>query len=463
VVAQLHNQYTGTIDKSPAADEGQWLKTHDAALAAAYTPLLAPERVRTSSMVLVGSMALFLGAEIVSGGSWGWAVTLVGILFLHELGHFAGMRWFGYQDVQMFFIPFMGAAVSGQPRAVAAWKDGVVTLLGPLPGIMLGLVLAIVNIRLGRQWVYQLADLMIGLNALNLLPVMPLDGGRLLHRTLFSRHIALEIAAGVLSIMALFGLALLLKSGWLVALAFWMGTFLVQSYRNATAVRWLRRTEPDLPIDPAALDERQRFALFNAARLAVPDAMLEQTTAVTAAMRHLLESMRPMPSWSATAALLAAWAGGLIVSVVAAVLLVAAPPASWARHECEGLGVGAEFPIRPMTGGREIAETPDGSRPAISCSAVHEGTLYTITMYTTGDSLDEARRQAWLTRFADGGTFGRVEKTSDGFESADMVSERQGQLRHRLIFAGSLVFRVSTLGAPEENAHRFMSSFRVTR
>src|SRR5258706_5980780 len=43
-------------------------------------------------------------------------LVLVGVLLFHELGHYLGMRAFGYGDVRMFFIPFFGAAVSGKSR-----------------------------------------------------------------------------------------------------------------------------------------------------------------------------------------------------------------------------------------------------------------------------------------------------------------------------------------------------------
>src|SRR5262245_43661681 len=74
---------------------------------------------------------------------WRSLALIVGVLLLHESGHFLGMRLFGYRNVRMFFIPFFGAAVSGTKHAAAVWQQGVVLLLGPLPGILLGLVLAL--------------------------------------------------------------------------------------------------------------------------------------------------------------------------------------------------------------------------------------------------------------------------------------------------------------------------------
>lgn len=54
---------------------------------------------------------------------------LIPVLFFHELGHWAGMRLFGFRDVKMFFIPFFGAAVSGRGQGVASWKEALGVLL----------------------------------------------------------------------------------------------------------------------------------------------------------------------------------------------------------------------------------------------------------------------------------------------------------------------------------------------
>ena len=44
------------------------------------------------------------------------------VLAIHEVGHFLGMRSFGYRNVQMLFVPFLGATVSGESRNVPIYK-----------------------------------------------------------------------------------------------------------------------------------------------------------------------------------------------------------------------------------------------------------------------------------------------------------------------------------------------------
>ena len=149
-------------------------------------------------LILAVSLLLFVGlghAETTRSPS---PAMLVGVLLFHEMGHYVGMRIFGYRNVRMFFIPFFGAAVSGQKTDVKSYQEAIVTLLGPLPGLCLAVVLFGVvafvpgigdEVRRNLLW----ASILLGLiNGFNLLPVFPLDGGRLLNQILFSRNRYLE-------------------------------------------------------------------------------------------------------------------------------------------------------------------------------------------------------------------------------------------------------------------------------
>lgn len=118
---------------------------------------------------------------------WTFALGLMGVLLLHELGHALAMRAFGWRDVSIFFIPFFGAAASGRPdpsREARAWQQVVVLLAGPLPGLLLGAAALRWGPAAGGDGWAAVAILAVVLNALNLLPLPPLDGGRLLQLAL---------------------------------------------------------------------------------------------------------------------------------------------------------------------------------------------------------------------------------------------------------------------------------------
>src|SRR2546423_417803 len=83
---------------------GKSEKTSSAAPASPWRSFL----VSFTVFILLGIL-LFTPVEL----AW-----LVGVLLFHETGHFLGMRYFGYRDVQMFFIPLFGAAVRGEKKGV---------------------------------------------------------------------------------------------------------------------------------------------------------------------------------------------------------------------------------------------------------------------------------------------------------------------------------------------------------
>jgi Zn-dependent protease len=138
---------------------------------------------------------------------WMFLVSMVVILFIHESGHYLAMRGFGYRNVKMFFIPFFGAAVTGQHYNVPGWKKVIVSLMGPLPGIGLGLIAGALGVYLKKPWLEMAGILAMILNGFNLLPILPLDGGWVAHTVLFSRHYMLDIGFRLIAALGLLALS----------------------------------------------------------------------------------------------------------------------------------------------------------------------------------------------------------------------------------------------------------------
>jgi len=115
-------------------------------------------------------------------------IIFIGVIFIHELGHLLGMKIFGYRDLKMFFIPFFGAAVHGKKENVSRHHEAIVTLMGPIPGLLLGLVLIEAYIDTEAPIMEMIAGMLVIINVLNLLPITPLDGGRFLEEILFCRN-----------------------------------------------------------------------------------------------------------------------------------------------------------------------------------------------------------------------------------------------------------------------------------
>src|SRR5215831_765547 len=136
------------------------------------------------------SLALYLliGYYFFSA-NWALLLILTGIVIFHELGHFLAMKLFHYKELGIFFIPLLGAYASGTKREVSQMQSAIILLAGPLPGIIVGIVLFILaknrmtEIGYEEYWLLtRTAALLTFLNVLNLLPIYPLDGGQLLNR-----------------------------------------------------------------------------------------------------------------------------------------------------------------------------------------------------------------------------------------------------------------------------------------
>jgi Zn-dependent protease len=209
-------------------------------------------------------------------------VLLMGVIMFHELGHFAAMRAFGYRDVKIYFVPLMGALTAGRSHAVANWKRAVVLLMGPLPGLMLAYALVLLSPAelAAHDWFYKLLMMLVFINGANLLPIVPLDGGRLLSVLLFSRSPTLEVVftVGTASLLVLGCLAI---QEWFVAIfAVLVLPGALFQHRLAVAASALAPRHPAMPAEPKALTDIERHELFLAAKATVDRAMKGRAAAL---------------------------------------------------------------------------------------------------------------------------------------------------------------------------------------
>ena len=133
------------------------------------------------------SLALYIILGYYVFKSFNILILITVIVIIHEMGHFLAMKAFRYKDLGIFFIPLLGAYVSGSKREVSQLQSAIILLAGPLPGIIFGIIfyfLAEANpyLSLGGISYYTIGNLFVFLNLLNLFPVYPLDGGQLLNR-----------------------------------------------------------------------------------------------------------------------------------------------------------------------------------------------------------------------------------------------------------------------------------------
>ncbi len=297
---------------------------------AASDLFINPPRVQEKSRFLLITLGVFVATSFMQGGT---SITelalLIGVLFVHELGHALGMRVFGYTDVRIFFIPLFGAAAAGRKRGVARWKEGVVLLMGPLPGLIAGTVLLLTG---AEGLLRTLALQLVAINGFNLLPLSPLDGGQLFQLLLFSRHRHLELGFQMIASLTMLIGGIYLK---LYILAIVGGFMLVtMGIRKHVLAAGSELRAQQLPRDPIALDDTQRRTLFAALWKWMPVQWRSKPRPQAGTMEQILDVATRQPTGLGVSfALFIGWAAAVAITVLAAFTFLHGPPAQWKVHQ----------------------------------------------------------------------------------------------------------------------------------
>jgi len=151
---------------------------------------------RTQWTLFLSSVALFMAAGAVMWGAL-FALGLLVVVLIHECGHFLAMRAFGYRNVHMLALPLVGGVAMGVNANPAATRAAWMSLMGPLPGIIIGwgLLAAWATGVLPEAFMepaFSLALLFLFVNYLNVLPVPPLDGAHVVQALLPPRFARLQ-------------------------------------------------------------------------------------------------------------------------------------------------------------------------------------------------------------------------------------------------------------------------------
>jgi Zn-dependent protease len=103
--------------------------------------------------------------------TWQFAVIIVGMLVIHEGGHLRCMKHYGMKTRGIYLIPLVGAAAVAEDNFPSRRAEATIALAGPLTGAVLAAGTRNGGFAAAAAW-------MALINLFNLLPVVPLDGGR---------------------------------------------------------------------------------------------------------------------------------------------------------------------------------------------------------------------------------------------------------------------------------------------
>jgi len=124
-----------------------------------------------------GTILISLAAYAVFWG-WPFAAGFIALLFVHEMGHVIALRREGLKASAPMFIPFLGAVIAARSLGENATAEARVGLAGPVLGSIGAAACVLVWHVTGNDLWRALAFTGFFLNLFNLLPVVPLDGGR---------------------------------------------------------------------------------------------------------------------------------------------------------------------------------------------------------------------------------------------------------------------------------------------
>lgn len=202
-----------------------------------------------SQLKQFGKLMLFIGSVIVFGLVIGiaWDLMLVlllaPVLLFHELGHYWAMKAFGYRDLQILFLP-IGAVAMGKKSQPTPLQKTWVSLAGPVPGLLLALILVLWQPSfMINMYVLGVLLMLVIINYLNLMPFMPLDGGHVVNDLVFSRWPVAQLVFKVVGVLVFAYFAWAWSDMILTFLAVFLGFGLKNNWREYQLIKQIDEKE----------------------------------------------------------------------------------------------------------------------------------------------------------------------------------------------------------------------------
>ncbi|MFS1511632.1 site-2 protease family protein [Chengkuizengella sp. SCS-71B] len=150
-----------------------------------------------SMFISIGAYALIFPLE--------FAIGLVIMLLIHELGHVVAAKQKGLPVSAPLFIPFLGALIAMKRNPRDAVTEAYIAIGGPILGTAGAFVVFLLGSNMNGEWgqlLLVIAYVGFLLNLVNLLPIHPLDGGRI--ATAVTRWLWLAGLIGGLAVIIFF-------------------------------------------------------------------------------------------------------------------------------------------------------------------------------------------------------------------------------------------------------------------
>lgn len=186
---------------------------------------LTPNGILFSGIAL-GSFAYLFGLQ--------HALVIAAVIIVHELGHALAMLMVGMQVKGIYLVPFFGGAAIAKGPYRREGQLGFVALMGPGFSLIPSAALLFAADRTGDPLIKVAAEMSAIINLLNLIPIIPLDGGQVLRAALVSMSRTLAHMAGLAGAALGFWLAWIARD-WFIGLFVALGLWITLKTRHDTS------------------------------------------------------------------------------------------------------------------------------------------------------------------------------------------------------------------------------------
>lgn len=143
---------------------------------------------------------------------WQSALLLSIVIAVHEAGHAVAMLMTGVGVRSIYFIPFFGGAVIPKTAYQSEGRLGFIALMGPGFSLIPTLGLFAIYRATGKIGLLEATQMFAVINAANLLPIYPLDGGLILNALVGSVNRTFAVVVGWIGVLVGLGLAIYFQS-----------------------------------------------------------------------------------------------------------------------------------------------------------------------------------------------------------------------------------------------------------
>lgn len=118
--------------------------------------------------------------------TWQFALIIIFAIIVHEYGHLTAMKNLGIKTKGIWLIPFVGGAAVASEEFGSYKNESYVAIMGPIYGILTIIPFYLLYIYTKDPIYSGIMSFIALVNVFNLLPINPLDGGRILKSIAFS-------------------------------------------------------------------------------------------------------------------------------------------------------------------------------------------------------------------------------------------------------------------------------------